>query len=42
MEAKSFFYCERSHYKKEVEKYGFETFDKIDEAEIKIMELLNK
>ena len=42
MEAKSFFYCERPRYKKEAEKYGFKTFENIDEAEKEVIRLLTK
>lgn len=38
-EAESFFFCERIHYKQEAEKFGFKTFEDIDEAEKEILKL---
>lgn len=39
MEAESFFFCERIHYKQEAEKFGFKTFENINEAEKEILKL---
>jgi len=39
IEVENLFFCERIHYKQEAEKFGFKTFENINEAEKEILKL---
>jgi hypothetical protein len=40
-EAENFFFCEREHYKKEGEQYGWKVFDGVSEAEAELLDFFN-